>query len=352
VGWGIIGNERAVAALSRLAGSPSPPHAYLLTGPDRVGKGTLARRLAQLLNCLAEEPERPCGQCAQCQRTEAGTHSDLLMVTVDASGDGPQRKAIGVDQVREVERAVSLSPFEGRRRVVIIDPADAMTVEAQNALLKTLEEPPPQVVFVLVSAREDRLLPTVHSRCRRVGLSLLPRAVLEAALLAQGLEPERAHLLARLSGGRPGWALEAAREPALLQTRAEAIGLCRQVARMSVRERLELADRLSAQFQERREALLEKLALWREWWRDVVLIQHGAEDSVGSIDMMEPLRQDAAGCAPQAALEFVRALGSARRYLEMNVQARLVLDWLLMLAPAVGKEQMSGARKAPPAGVA
>lgn len=352
MGWDFIGNERAVAALSRLAGGPSPPHAYLLAGPERVGKGTLALRLAQALNCQAEKPKRPCRECAQCQRIEARIHSDLLIVTVDPSGDGPQRKAIGVDQVREVERAVSLSPFEGRCRTVIVDPADAMTVEAQNALLKTLEEPPPQVVFVLVSAREDRLLPTVHSRCRRIGLSLLPLATLEAALLADGLAPEQARLLARLSGGRPGWALEAARGPAVLQARTEAIDLCRRVARMSVRERLELAERLSAQFQEKREVVLEKLALWREWWRDVALVQHGAEDGVGNADMMEALRQDAAAYSSRAGLEFVRALGEARRYLEMNVQARLVLDWLLLMAPGVEKEQTRGARKTPPAGVA
>ncbi len=336
--WDFIGNERAVAALSRLVAGPSPPHAYLLAGPERVGKAALAVRLAQALNCEVEEAERPCRRCAQCQRVEAGIHSDLLRVTVDPSGDAPQRKAIGVDQVREIERAVSLSPFEGRSRVVIIDPADAMTTEAQNALLKTLEEPPPQVVFVLVSAHEDRLLPTVHSRCRRIGFSLLPLAALEAALLAEGLEPEQARLLARLSRGRPGWALEAARQPAVLEARAEAIDLCRRAARMSVRDRLELADKLSSQFQEKREVLLEKLALWREWWRDVVLIQNGIEEGLGNPDMLEALRQDAAGCDREAALEFVRALGEARRHLEMNVQARLVLDWLLMLAPPMGRE--------------
>src|SRR5439155_9266728 len=121
--------------------------------------------------------------------------------------EGPQHKEISVDQIREVQRAVALAPFEGRTRAVIIDPADKLSEEAQNAFLKTLEEPPASAVFVLIAMRGDALLPTVRSRCALIEFGLVSTAEIEEALRDRGIEEERARLLARLSNGRPEWAL-------------------------------------------------------------------------------------------------------------------------------------------------
>ena len=232
--WNFIGNERAVAAIERALADGTLAHAYLFAGPERVGKAALALRLAHALNCIASVGARhasalqgddaqgaapcgecaaPCGECAACVRIAAGIHADVRTVTVEVTDEGPQRKAISVEQMREVERAVALAPFEGRTRVVIVDPADEMTAGAQNAFLKTLEEPPPHVVFVLVPTRGERLLPTVRSRCRRIDFRLLPASEIERALESEPVELERARLLARLARGRIGWALAMARDP-------------------------------------------------------------------------------------------------------------------------------------------
>jgi len=345
VPWDFIGNERAVAALDRALREGRPAHAYLFAGPERVGKGALALKLAQALNCTGDtahgeparpEPSRrvePCGACQPCRRIAAGLHADVQTVTVEPSGEGPQHKAIGVGQIREVERAVILSPFEGRSRVVIFDPADAMTVEAQNAFLKTLEEPPPQVAFVLIATREERLLPTIRSRCRRVELRLLPLAVVEEALLEVGVEAERAPLLARLSRGRIGWALEMARDPSQLDRRREALHFVRALATMTVAERLKLAERLAVDFRRDREGALSLLVEWQGWWRDVLLIQAGAQDGVANQDRLAELGQDAQRCARAGVLAFLRALLAARRHLEENIQPRLALEVVLLEAP-------------------
>jgi DNA polymerase-3 subunit delta' len=342
--WGLAGQERAVAALERALREGRLAHAYLFVGPERVGKHTLALKLAQALNCDAtvgagapthggdERVVEPCGECGPCRRIAAGLHADVQTVSVEEGEEGAQ-KGIHVSQVREVERACALKPFEGRSRFVIIDPAEEMNAAAQNAFLKTLEEPPPQVVFVLVTADESRLLPTIRSRCRRLELRLLAVAEVEAALTARNVEPERARLLARLSRGRIGWALDAADDASLLERRDELLSQARALASMSVAQRIDLAERLAGDFKRKPEALFAALEAWRGWWRDVLLLQAGAEDGVANVDRLADLREDAARYDRSAVAEFVRAVGEAGRNLGENAQPRLVLETLLLGAP-------------------
>ncbi len=347
--WGFTGNEHVVAALSRALAADTVAHAYLFVGPEQVGKGTLALRLAQALNCATalthssqvvtagaatyEAAGEPCGACEPCRRIAAGLHADVQTVVVEPSEEGPQHKAISVGQVREVEHAVALNPFEGRCRVVVIDPADAMNTEAQNAFLKTLEEPPGHVVFVLITARPERLLPTIRSRCQRLDFRSLSVAAVEEALLAAGAEPERAQLLARLSRGRIGWALAMARDPAQMDRRAEALASARALAAMSVDERMGLAERLADDFRRDRELVLSHLGDWLSWWRDVLLVQADAEEGAVNRDLRHELREDARRCRVAEVQAFVRALLAARRHLEENVQPRLALEALLLEAP-------------------
>jgi DNA polymerase-3 subunit delta' len=336
VTWGIVGQDRAVAALERALTEGRVAHAYLFVGPERVGKHTLALRLAQALNCDSEEP--PCGECTPCRRIAGGLHADVQTVAVgepepdDESGPAP--RGIHVSQVREVERATALKPYEGRSRVVIFDPAEEMNAAAQNAFLKTLEEPPPQVVFVLVTADESRLLPTVRSRCRRLELRLPSLDEIEGALAERGVDGERPRLLARLSRGRIGWALEAAADGSVLEKREAAIEQARSLATMRVADRMALAERLGLAYRRDPAPVLSALEAWRDWWRDVLLVQAGAEDGVASVDRLADLREDAAGRDREAVARFVRAAGDSIRYLGWNAQPRLVLEALLLEAPA------------------
>jgi len=369
--WPFIGNERAMAAVQRALAGGSPPHAWLFVGPERVGKGTLARMLAQAVNCervpgagaWAQQPDTTavsdtvdeahpddsanevqvaaplrgdsiaCGECRQCQRIAKGIHSDVQTVVIEMNEDGTQKKEISVDQVREVERSVALKPYEGRTRVVVIDPADAMSAGAQNAFLKTLEEPPPQVVFVLIATREERLLPTVRSRCRRVELGLAPRAEIEGALSARGADSEKAGLLARLARGRPGWVLAMAADASLLEKRRETLAQASALGEMPMADRFDLAERLSGRFKNDRDAVARLIDDWLGWWRDVMLVQAGAEDGVAHVDMVDELREDARRCLSMEVRGFVQALAECREHLEVNVQARIALDALMVQAP-------------------
>src|SRR5512136_168368 len=190
----IIGQDRAVDALRAALRRGGLHHAYLFAGPEGVGKGMAARLLAQAANCERDDGDA-CGACPPCRKIARGVHPDVLIVERERDmaragrwepkgGRTPSRDIV-VDQVRElVDRRLSLRRFEGRRRVVVVDPADAMNPQAQNAILKTLEEPPPDTTLVLVASGADALLPTVRSRCLRLAFSPLPEAMLVERLVA------------------------------------------------------------------------------------------------------------------------------------------------------------------------
>lgn len=331
--WDFIGNEQAVAVLARDLQRGVPVHAYLFAGPDGIGKRTLALRLAQSLNCAASTAGEPCGECRSCRRIGQGLHADVQIVSVPPADEDRQHKEISVEQIREIERAIALNPFEGRTRVVIIDPADAMSVAAQNAFLKTLEEPSPRVCLALVTSRPAQLLETVRSRCRRLEMRFVPVAVVEGALLDRGLEPTRAGLLARLSRGRAAWALAVARDPSLLEWRESAIATARSLPQLTLAQRFDLAERVAADFRKGREAVLALLGEWQAWWRDVALAGAGVEDGIINVDYLQALRSDGVLYPSDEVVPFLRLLGRTTRLIEGNVQPRLALEALLLDAP-------------------
>jgi len=330
--WQTIGQDRAVAALQRGLAQGRRAHAYLFVGPPRVGKGTLALELAQTLNCEGAEP--PCKECTPCRRIAAGIHADVQVVGVDVS-DGGVHKDISIDQIREVGRAVSLRPFEGRCRVIIIDPADAMNEAAQNAFLKTLEEPPPDVVFVLITSRPQALRPTIRSRCQRLDLSPLPVPDLEEALRQRwSLPPRQAQLLARLARGRPGWAIAAHQNEDMMRVRHEALMDIRALPDRTIQERFAYASEVASRFSRDRVTVLAVLDLWREWWRDILLLSSGCQDAITNLDLGDILRAEASRYHATQVIAFLRSLAASKRHLEQNVNPRLALEVLMLDLPA------------------
>ena len=204
----LLGHAAVWEHLARLLAADRLPHALLFTGPPGIGKALLARRLAARLACTNPAEPRPCGECAGCRQVAAGTHPDLLAIGApDRAKKETRRKEIGVDQARELKRFAQLHAVAARCKMAIIDDADRLSLAAQNALLKTLEEPPGQALLVLVTASPGALLSTVRSRCQRVLCRPLSDDEVRAVLTAGGLGADVAAALAAAADGSPGRAL-------------------------------------------------------------------------------------------------------------------------------------------------
>jgi DNA polymerase-3 subunit delta' len=320
--WQIAGHGWAVALLRHRLAAGRTSHAYLFTGPPQIGKTLLARKLAQALNCLEDDP--PCGRCPACTRIANDSHPDVRIVKGEGAGEG-----IKIDQVRALQREAALFPYEGRKRVFVLRRMDLASTEAANSLLKTLEEPPAHVVLILTAVDLDALPATVRSRCQRLDLRPLPRGQIEAALQAGGVAPDRARLLAGLSAGRIGWAIGASRDEGLLGRRQRELD---QLARLLPAGR---ADRLNAAQGLGRDAKAsrEMLELWAAWWRDLMLLSGRGDGPVVNVDRLAELRSLARPERLGQVWATLRAVQNAATQIDDNVSPRLALEGLLLKLP-------------------
>lgn len=209
----LLGHERARSFLAHAAADGTLAHAYLFTGPPRIGKKLVALAFARTLLCGANRQD-PCGECPSCRKSARGVHPDLHLLEPQSTAGKTSARSIKIEHIRDVQRAVSLKAHEGSRKIVLIDEAEFLTEQAGNALLKILEEPPPGTVFLLVSSSLNALLPTIVSRCQLVPFAPLPQEqVARIVAEVKGVDPAAASLLAALSRGRVGQALEMGESP-------------------------------------------------------------------------------------------------------------------------------------------
>ncbi len=296
-------------------------HAYLLTGIDHIGKSTLARFLAQTLNCVASP--RPCGRCRACELIVAGKHPDLHLVA-------PEGNTLKIDQVRALQHDLALSPMEGHYRVAIVEAMDRATPEASNALLKTLEEPPPHVVMILIAPEAESLLPTIVSRCQLIALRPLSLEAVRAALIERWqVDSERAETLAHLSGGRLGWAVMAIQDESLLARRAQWIDDLIRLTGQGRAERFAYAEMMAGDPLTARETL----RLWQTWWRDVMLLATGSDAMLIHSDRQDALREQARHFGVDRARAATFRLAQALWQLDRNANTRLALEVLMLDLP-------------------
>ena len=321
--WDILGHEWAVNILKKSLEQGRVRHAYLLTGPDGVGRRTLALRLAQALNCQqSSTPGMPCGICRDCLLFYRQQHPDLTIITV---GEGEQ--SIKVDQVREAQHALNLTPYQATYRVAILLNFQLATLSAANALLKTLEEPPPQVVMLLTAQDPEALLPTISSRCELIRLRPLSLSNLSKRLhQTHNIPEQQARLLAHVAGGRPGFALKMHQNPDELQRRVQWLDDLMDLINSSRLKRFDYAEILAKD----RDRIPGQLSVWSSFWRDVLLVSSQASVPFTNIDRIDQITDLARKVESRSAREIVEEIEHTIMLISQNINPRLALENLLL----------------------
>jgi len=281
-----------VELLSRTVSRGTLPPSLIFAGPSGSGKRDTAVAVAQLLNCLKPRAGDACGECAQCTRIARGVHPDVLLIEPGDSG------SIKIEPIRDAIDRAGYRPFEGKRRVVLIDDADALVAAAQNALLKTLEEPPPSSVFILATSRPDMLLQTVRSRCIRLTFAAGGRLDTEpaACVVAQ-------RVLAQAASSSDGARLDGAKE---------------------------LLSNTGVNAATDREQVNAHLRAMASLLRDIEIIATRADQPLANVDLKPSLEGLAPAYGGERGVRAFAAIERAMAAIAGNTGIKVVADWLVL----------------------
>ena len=312
----IIGHQKQVETLRSALAHGRLHHAYLFVGPDGVGKRTVALSLARAIQC-SERHDDFCGHCANCARIQASNHPDVRVTE-----PLPGKKEISIQQIREIEKELNFRSFSGGRKIAVIDPATLMNLPAQNALLKTLEEPPQDSVLILVASNAGGLLPTLRSRCLRLSFSPLQRDLLAGFLVARnGTRPEEADFLAAMAMGSLGRAIRIDSEE-LRERRRIWIDTLSSLGAGDYRAATQAAEALA---NNRDESL--KFLEWAEtWYRDLLIhaVTQSSRDIV-NLDMLTRI-QEHGHADMEDILSSIAQTIEASQGIQRNLNRRMVLE--------------------------
>jgi DNA polymerase III subunit delta' len=316
----LIGHSQALETLQRALRNQRLHHAYLFVGPEGVGKRTVARALARAIHC-SNSPGDFCGECINCVSIIDSNHPDVRTIE-----PFPGKKEISIRQIRDLERELRFRSFNGKRKVAIVDPAALMNASAQNALLKTLEEPPDNSLIILVTPNAGALLPTLRSRCLRLSFAPLPRLqVADFLRTKHGVAADDAEFLAAMSMGSIGVALTLDKQ-AFIENRRVWTGMLSSLGAKDYQGAIAAAEVLAVN----REEALEFLKWAESWYRDLLIhCVTDKPDELVNLDILAYIQQHSHGASADRALAALARISSATAGIHRNLNRRMVLEKFL-----------------------
>lgn len=334
--WTVWGQRSAVSEL-RQAAQRGPGHAYIFSGPAQSGRRAAALEFASGLCCPnAGSSAVPCRTCAVCRRIGRGVFPDVSLFDLESQAardrDKSKNLTLNISTVREVSSAVAYRPAEASWRIVVVDDVETMQETAQEAFLKTLEEPPPFVVLIMIATDLDTLLPTILSRCRVVRFGVSSSADVESALTAAQVPPDRAAHIAGVAEGSMGWAFDSANDETLVESREAAVSGAIEFVLSDGYQRLVRAIHLADEFGRGRDEVFSRLQVIQGVWRTALYMGEGVEASAGNALVASRL----ASVQNRPTGDLVRAIRSVDTCianLESNVRPRLALESMVLAWP-------------------
>lgn len=333
--WRIIGRSNLTSLFESSIKSNTISHAYLILGPEHIGKTTLALDIAMAVNCKAKTA--PCCDCTSCKKILKHMHPDVFEIGLDSINalEVKQKKEIGIDEIKKIQQYVNLPPYEGKYKIFIINGADLLSHEASNSLLKTLEEPSPNVIIFLLAADEMNLLPTIVSRCQKIQLQPLSIKETQNVLIDRyGANIESAKLAACLSEGRLGEAINFANDEKQIEKRYKLISDLLPLIESGINQRFSYIWQL----EDDRKDIQELLNVWLNLWRDLMLIKCESQDSIINNNFISELDELADKLSIVQIKEFIESLRNSLLLIVKNVNIRLLLEVLMFDMPVINKQ--------------
>jgi DNA polymerase-3 subunit delta' len=314
----IIGQGAAVRILKRMLARGRVPHALLFTGIDGTGRQTTAKALAMALNCRARHSGKACRRCDACRKMISFNHPDLMVIE-------PSGVTIKIDQIRSLRKQLRYAPVEGGFRIIILNDAQTMNLEASNAMLKMLEEPPDNTHIILTAPEPSDLLATIVSRCQQVAFRpISPNSIDTFLQQEKGMDGATARAMAVLSKGSLGAALCA--DAAVSMARREALmGQLVSMSEASIPALFGLAEELSRG----KEELQETLDMMLTWFRDV-LVWKWCPENILNTDHAVHIEEASEKRSEDDLLNIIAVVSSTQQKISKNANRRLALEVLLM----------------------
>ena len=318
----VVGHKDIINYIRNAVREDKVSHAYILNGERGAGKKMLADLFAATLLCEKGGPD-PCNECHSCRQAESGNHPDIIKVTHE------KPNSISVDDIREqVNNTIMIKPYQGPYKVYIIPQADMMTPQAQNALLKTIEEPPEYAVIMLLTENADTLLPTINSRCVMLKLRNIKDTLLKKYLMATMQVPDyTADMCTAFAQGNMGRAIMLANSEHFNEIRDEAVQLLKYINEMELSEIVQAVSRITAYKLE----INDYLDIIMIWYRDVLLYKATKDmDKVVFKDQIKYIKERAKRSSYEGIELIIESLEKAKARLKANVNFDLVMELLFL----------------------
>ena len=319
----IIGHKREIAHLEQAIKAGKVSHAYIFNGDKGSGKKTLAEAFAMTLQCTSEG-DVPCGTCHSCRQAASGNHPDIIYVSHE------KPTSIGVEDIRDqLTGDIQIRPYNGKYKIYIINEAEKMTVQAQNAILKTIEEPPEYAVIILLTSNEQSFLDTIRSRCVVLNLKPVSDEQVKQYLMEQIQVPDyQADICVAFAQGNIGKAVRLASSEDFTAIKASAMSLIRNVGKMEISEIIDFVKDI----QEYKITIQDYLDILALWYRDMVYYKATKDiDGIVFQDELRIIRETVKRCSYEGVEEVMQAIESAKTRLNANVKFVLTMELLFLV---------------------